>query len=122
MKMTDAIVIILLLLVLVFALGGAKKRLKGGCCGGGSKPKKVKPKNTDTAHYTYKVTAYIDGMTCDHCKARVENAFNSLPDCYARVNLKKKCAEIWSNEKMSEEDIAAIVKKNGYSLMGISWE
>ena len=120
--MTDAIIVILLLMVVVFALGGAKKRLKGGCCGGGSKPKKVKPKNTNTSHYTYKVTVYIDGMTCDHCKAHVENAFNSLTDCYAKVNLKKKCAEIWTNKKMNDAEISGIVKKNGYSLTGVSWE
>lgn len=120
--MTDAIVIILLLVVVVFALGGAKKKLKGGCCGGGSKPKKVKPKNTNTANYTYKATVYIDGMTCEHCKARVENAFNSLSGCYAKVNLKKKCAEIWTNEKMSEEEFTAIIKKNGYTVIGFSQE
>ena len=120
--MTDAIIVILLLAVVVFALGGAKKRLKGGCCGGGSKPKKVKPKSTNRSHYTYKVTAYIDGMTCDHCKARVENAFNSLPDCYAKVSLRLKRAEIWSMKKMNDNEIGDIIKKSGYSLVGISEE
>lgn len=120
--MTDAIIIILLLVVVVFALSGAKKRLKGGCCGGGSKVKKIKSADSNKSHYTYRSTVYIDGMTCEHCKARVENAFNSLSGCYAKVNLKKKCAEIWTNEKMSEEEFTAIIKKNGYTVIGFSQE
>ena len=118
--MTDAIIIILLLVVLVFALIGAKKRLKGGCCGGGSKPKKVKPQNTNISKYMYKSTIYIDGMTCEHCKTRVENAFNSLPDCYAKVNLKKKCASLWSNERLDEEKVIEIVQKSGYTFVSYS--
>ncbi|MBQ7876396.1 MAG: heavy-metal-associated domain-containing protein [Clostridia bacterium] len=121
--MKDFIVILILAVVLIFALSGARKRLKGGCCGsGGSKPKKVKPKNSNTADYAYKVTAYIEGMTCDGCKVRVENAFNSLADCYAKVNLKNKSAEIWTNTKMSEDEIADIIKKNGYTLVKCSQE
>lgn len=120
--MTDAIVIILLLVVVMFALSGAKKRLKGGCCGGGSKVKKVKSADSNKSHYTYKSTVYIDGMTCEHCKARVENVFNSLPDCYAEVNLKKKCAELWTNERLSEEKVSELVEKNGYTFVGYSNE
>lgn len=118
--MTDIIIILILVAVLVFSFSGAKKRLKGGCCGGGNTPKKVKPKNTNTAEYTYKMTVYIDGMTCDHCKTRVENAFNSLKDCYAKVNLRNKCAEVWVNEQMSEEEIAELIKKSGYTFVGFS--
>lgn len=116
--MTDAIVVLIIVIILIFALGGAKKRVKGGCCGGGSKPKRVKPKDTNTANYAYKVIVDIDGMTCDNCKMRVENAFNSLPGCYAKVNLKKKCAEVWTKAEMSENEIADIVKKSGYTFKG----
>ncbi|MEE0866911.1 MAG: heavy metal-associated domain-containing protein [Clostridia bacterium] len=120
--MTDAVVIILLLAVAVLALRGARTRLKDGCCGGGSKPKKVKPQNTNIANYTYKSTIYIDGMTCEHCKTRVENAFNSLPDCYAKVNLKQKCANLWTNERLDEEKVIKIVQKSGYTFVGYSNE
>ena len=120
--MKDAIIILFLIAILIFALSGAKKRLKGGCCGGGSKVKKVKSADTNKSHYTYKSTIYIDGMTCEHCKARIENAFNTLPDCYAKVSLKKKCAELWTNERLSEEEIKGIVKKNGYTFVGYSNE
>jgi copper chaperone len=32
----------------------------------------------------------IEGMTCEHCKNRVENALNRLEGVSAKVNLKKK--------------------------------
>lgn len=119
--MKNIIIVLVLLAILIIALNGAKKRVKGGCCGG-SKPKKVKPQTADTANYTYKATVHIDGMACERCKERVENAFGALPDCYAQVNLKEKCATIWSNEKINEEEIADIVKKNGYTFVKFSQE
>ena len=120
-NITNIIVILILALILFFAVrGGAKrlrggaKRLRGGCCGSGGKVKKVKAANTDKSHYEYKCTVYIDGMTCEHCKARVENAFNILPGCLCEVNLAKKCAEVWSETEMSEEELRSIVEKAGY--------
>ena len=35
----------------------------------------------------------IEGMTCEHCKNRVENALNRLEGVSAKVNLKKKTAD-----------------------------
>lgn len=115
--MADAVVILVIVLILIFALNGAKKRVKGGCCSGGSKVKRVKAKDTDITHYSYKMVAGVEGMTCDSCKIRVENAFNSLPGCYAKVNLKNKCAEVWSKKEMSEEEVSGIVKKSGYKFV-----
>ena len=36
----------------------------------------------------------IEGMTCEHCKNRVENALNRLEGVSAKVNLKKKTADL----------------------------
>ena len=36
----------------------------------------------------------IEGMTCEHCKNRVENALNRLEGVSAKVNLKKKTAVV----------------------------
>ena len=118
--MQNAAIIILLVFILIFALNGARKRIKGGCCGsGGEKVKKVNPCDTNTANYPYKVTAFIDGMTCNHCKLRVENAFNSLPFCFASVKLKEGSVEIFSKKELSESDISAVVQKEGYRLVRI---
>ncbi len=114
--MTDCIVIIILLIILLAALGSAKKKLKGGCCGGGGSVK-IKPKDKNKAHYPYKVTAYIDGMSCEHCKNRIESEFNCLSGVMAKVNLKNKYAEIFSKEPISDAQISDIVTKNGYTFV-----
>ena len=40
--------------------------------------------------YEYKV--YVDGMSCGHCSARVEAAFNEIKGVSAKVNLEEKIA------------------------------
>lgn len=111
--MTDIIIAVILVAVLIFALIGAKKRLKGGCCSGGSNVK-IKPSDKNIKHYPYKAVVCIEGMSCDQCKNRVESAFNAKNGCFARVNLKKGCAEIFGKEKLSKEEIENTVKKEGY--------
>ncbi len=113
--MTDAILIILLLLIVLLALREMKKRLKSGCCGGGDEPVRFKPEDRNIAHYPYKMTVYIDGMKCEHCKVRVENEFHSRPGFLAKVDLKKKCAAVWSKAPTDEETVKAIVRKSGYT-------
>lgn len=115
--MTDVIIIIVLLIIVVLALNSAKKRLKGGYCGSGGGSVKIKPQDKNTAHYPFKATVYIDGMTCEHCSMRIEKAFNSRPNCYAKVNLKKKCAQLLSKEQLSENEICDIVAQCGYSFV-----
>lgn len=117
--MTDAVIIIFLIVILAFALMGAGKRLKGGCCGG-AKQKKIKPKDTNTAHYGYCYDLRIDGMTCEHCKIRVENLFNSLDGCFAKVNLKDKSAALRTKKPMSSDEISAVLSANGYVLSACS--
>lgn len=119
--MANAVIIVVLLAAVFFALSGAKKRLKGGCCGGGSTVK-IKPKDSHRSHYDYKTIVYIDGMSCEHCKTKVENAFNEFPECYARVNLKKNCAKLYSKTPPSSEKISETVVKNGYSFVGCATE
>lgn len=117
--MTDAIIILIVLAILVFALGGAKKRLKGGCCGGDGEIR-LKPTATKGAPDTHHIAVQIEGMTCNHCKLRVENAFHALPDCYAEVHLKKHCADVWSKKEFSDEELAELVQKIGYTFKGCS--
>lgn len=116
--MTDVVIILLLLVILAFAIKGAGKRLKGGCCGGG-KQKKIKPADRNLSHYPHKYTVYIGGMTCDHCKKRVENEFNSVNGCCAKVDLSRGVAELWSKNEMTNGQIEAVVKKNGYDFGGV---
>ena len=74
--MATAIVGILVLVALFFALKGVVKHWRGesSCCGGGD-VKVPKKKLTGTIVETKIVD--IEGMTCGHCKARVEQARKS---------------------------------------------
>lgn len=116
--MVNAVIIVLLLAVLALAVKGAGKRIRGGCCG--TSAPKIRPKDKNLSHYPFKETVYIDGMTCKNCKARVENEFNVLPDCFAKVNLKKKYAVIRTKKEMPRSEIERIITKCGYKMKGFS--
>jgi hypothetical protein len=86
--MSTAIIVAVLLGVCILSVKSYAKRLSHGCCGGGDSdaPKKVKVADKNKKDYPYCVTVEVDGMTCNHCKARVENALNSCNGVWAEVN------------------------------------
>ncbi len=59
----------------------------------------------------------IEGMSCPHCSARVENALNALEGVTATVELKKKRALVSGD--VSDEAIAKAVEDAGYKVVGI---
>ncbi|MDP3130842.1 MAG: heavy-metal-associated domain-containing protein [Bacillota bacterium] len=61
-----------------------------------------------------KKTVYIEGMSCMHCKMRVENALKTVPGVTgAAVDLKKGIAAI-EGQNIADESIFAAVRKAGY--------
>ena len=76
--MSTAIIVAVLIVIAVIAIRSYAKKLTSGCCGGETEHvKKIKVEDKDVSHYPYCVQIGIDGMTCNHCKARVENTLNS---------------------------------------------
>lgn len=65
--------------------------------------------------YQYKV--YVDGMSCGHCSARVEEAFNSVKGISAKVNLEEKVAYITSKSVIKEEEAKKIVEDTGFTFV-----
>jgi len=62
----------------------------------------------------------IEGMTCGHCVARVENALKALPGAEGvKVDLKKNRAEVKSLST-NDEVIKAAIAEAGYVVTGIS--
>ncbi len=61
-----------------------------------------------------KTLVYIDGMSCEHCSSRVEQAF-SEKGCDAVVNLEEKCATVLSDEPLNEEEIFAMITDLGFT-------
>ena len=98
--MANVIIIMLLVILIIIGISSAVRHFKGegGCCGGGSS---VKVKRKKLKQIEKQRTVIIEGMTCEHCKARVESRLNALDGVSARVNLKRKTAVV-----SMEKDIA----------------
>lgn len=117
--MEDIIIIgVVVILILVGIRSGIKHfKGEGGCCGGGSST--VKKKRKKLKNVIAQKTVVIEGMTCDHCKNRVENAINSMEGAAAKVNLKKKEAIVSLERTISDEEIRTVVEKEGYKVVEI---
>ncbi|MBQ9141723.1 MAG: heavy-metal-associated domain-containing protein [Lachnospiraceae bacterium] len=113
--------IIIIGILVVMILVGAHSTIKhfkgqGGCCGGGSS---VKVKKKKLKNVIAQKTIIIEGMTCDHCKNRVERFLNEMPGVSATVNLKKKQALVSMEREVSEEELRKVIEKAGYEVVEI---
>jgi copper chaperone CopZ len=117
--MSTAVIVVILVLVCVFSVKSYAKKLTHGCCGGGDAVKKVKVKDKKKADYPYCVNIRVDGMTCNHCKARVENALNDHSGVWAEVNLAKRTVAVRMKERISDDEIKGIITAEGYTVKEI---
>ena len=64
----------------------------------------------------------IEGMTCGHCKAAVENAIRGLNGVSAaNVDLGKKTVAVdYEPGKVSTEDMKKAIAEEGYEVVGIA--
>lgn len=116
--MTDIIIIVVLVLLVALALLRSKKHFKGGgCCGSGSNT--IRSKKNLTEPKLAEKTLVIDGMSCEHCEIRVENALNRLEHVAAKVSHKKKTAVVSFSAEVSDELLKETVEKLGYSVVDI---
>ena len=54
----------------------------------------------------------IDGMMCEHCKAKVEKSLLELEGVVkVKVSLKDKMATIYSKNNISNDDIISAIEK-----------
>lgn len=107
----------ILAVICILSVISYAKKLKGGCCGGGDTEVKIKPDDTNENHYPHRSVIYIDGMICNHCKMRVENALNNLDGSYAKVNLKKQCATLLTKQNADENAIRTAIERAGYTYI-----
>lgn len=116
--MADVIIISILFILVIIGIGSSIKHFKGegGCCGRGSS---VKVKRRKLKQVVKQRTVMIEGMTCEHCKARVESRLNALDGVSAKVNLKKKTAAVSMEKEVSDEQIKKVVENAGYQVVDI---
>lgn len=115
--MGTAIVLGILFICCFIGVRSSVKRIAHGCCGsGGDIVKRKRPADTDISHYPYVYHIKVEGMTCNQCKTRVENALNEMDGVYATVHLRKNTAEIHSKSKLDREQVRQAVDGAGYRM------
>lgn len=63
---------------------------------------------------------FIEGMSCDHCKRRVEKALKSIEGVQsAQVNLEDGTATVESSKQLSEATLREAIEEAGYTLKSV---
>ena len=99
-------IIILVLVVAVVAIGiwSTVRHFRGkggGCCGGGD----YKPRKKKLSHVAGQKTFQVEGMHCEHCKVRVEEAVNDIKGAAGKVDLKKGLLTVSYTESLDDEQV-----------------
>jgi copper chaperone CopZ len=114
--MGNVIIVLILVVIAVVAVRSYSKKLTQGCCGaGGDSNKKVRVRDKNPDHYPYTVTIGVEGMTCKHCKQRVENALNEEEGVWAEVDLENHSALVRMKKPVSEERLRRVITQAGYT-------
>lgn len=74
-----------------------------------------------TEEFDMKATMKIEGMTCGHCKMRVEKALNAIDGVSAQVDLESKSAQITLATEVSPETLESAVRDAGYEPQGVEF-
>ncbi len=100
-----------------FIVRNYRKKLNEGCCGAGGDAgpsAKVEPKDTDKANYPYTADVKIEGMHCENCVRKVENAVNRVDGAWANVDLASNSAKILLKDPKLERQIRLAIANNDF--------
>ena len=113
--MENAIIVAIILLLAAAGVRASVKHFRGqgGCCGGGGYKVKKKKLPQVIATKTFRV----EGMHCDHCKARVEEEVNDIPGAAGVVDLKRGELTVSYARDIGDDVIRQKVEKAGYTLV-----
>lgn len=115
--MADGIIIAILVVVMFFGIRSTIKHFAGksGCCGSSD----YKPKKKKLAKVNYKKVFKVEGMHCEHCKKRVEEAINDIGGVAGIVNLKTGELTVAYEADIADEVIREKLERSGYSVVGV---
>ena len=82
-------------------------------------PKRVKAADRNKSHYPHRAVLRIDGMTCENCARRVENALNTLPGTWATADLAAGRATVLLKQPPETETLRQAVRQAGYLLLRV---
>lgn len=118
----DKVIIAVGALLIVYAIWQTIQKFRGkaksSCCGSAEAVTVKKVEDTDISHYPYRYRLKVEGMTCSHCAANVENALNSMDGVWSIVNLGKNEADVRTKQPVAEKSFADVLKDASYSLGG----
>lgn len=112
--------VIIILIIVVIAAAGIRSTVRhfkgqGGCCGGGG----YRPRKKKLSRTIYQKSFKVDGMHCENCKKRVEEAINDIKGVAGKVNLRKGELTVSYAEKVDDEFIVTRIEKAGYTVVEI---
>ena len=115
--MANVIIVLILVVAVVYGIYNYVHHLNhgGGCCGEHDAPaRKVKATDTNKSHYLHRLVMGVDGMTCQNCQRRVENALNAMPGTWAAADLAAQQVSILTKEAPDEAAIRQAIRDAGY--------
>lgn len=116
--MENYIIIGIVLVIIVIAVLRTKKHFKGGgCCGSAGNTIRSSKKLTEPKLGEKVMT--IEGMHCENCEIRVENALNRLDGVACKVSFKKKTAVVSYSAEVSDALLKETVEQKGYKVTQI---
>ena len=115
--MENVILIVLLTAAVAVGIWYTIRHFKGegGCCGGGS----YRPRKKKLSHVTGEKTFRVEGMHCEHCKVRVEEAVQRHPRRGGPCRLKKGLLTVLYSQPVDDGQIKQRVEKAGYRITGV---
>lgn len=117
---TTAVICLVLGVICVLGVRSYLKKLKTGCCGGeGDQVKRVRPADREKSHYPYAKLVRIEGMHCQNCATRVENAFHSQEGFFVKVDLAKQTVLVRSKQEVADKELKRTIRKAGYSPVSV---
>ena len=100
-----------------------RKQLKEGCCGAGGDDgpgAKVAPKDTNNANDPDIADVKIEGMHCDNCVRKVENAVNRIDGAWADVDLASNSAKVLLKDPKLEKQVKMAIANNDFLVTGFT--
>ena len=113
------VIVVILAVILFFAVKNSIPHFRGegGCCGGSGKEKLIKPAKLERIIAT-KVMK-IEGMRCENCNRRVQNALNQLDGVNAKVYGDRAEAVVKLGRDIEDIELEKAVSGLGYRVIRI---
>ena len=113
------VIVVILAVILFFAVKNSIPHFRGegGCCGGSGKEKLIKPAKLERIIATKVIK--IEGMRCENCNRRVQNALNQLDGVNAKVYGDRAEAVVKLGRDIEDIELEKAVSGLGYRVIRI---